>query len=120
MGAANGGSDGFVERLTGHTRPDPFTQLDVPEYAQVHTGPMLLGSGNRGAGSTRTMNTPGGEVTLATRVAHFPAATAPFKDGDIIRVTAGESAGTSWVVVEADRADQETAYRVPVVAHTEP
>lgn len=120
MGAANSGSDADVVRYTGTTKPDPFTGEDVPEYEPVHSGPMRLASASRGAGASRTVSTPGGEVTLATRVAHFPVATPPFKDGDIIRVTDGESAGTRWVVVEADRADQQTAYRVPVVAYTGP
>lgn len=117
MGASNGGSDAIVKRLTGNHAPDPFTGLDVPEFAAFHTGPMRLAANSGGAGPSRTKTTPGGDVTLAVRRADFPAATPALQDGDVIEITAGESVGTSWLVVEADRADQQTAYRVPVIAY---
>lgn len=117
MGAVNGGSDAVVDRPTGYTKPDPFTGLDVPAHERVHAGPARVGSNARGAGASRTVSTAGGEITLAARVVSFPADTAPFRDGDIVTIVAGECAGTRWVVVEADRADQQTAYRVPVTSY---
>ena len=117
MGATNGASDAAVMRLTGHTVPDPFSGLDVPEFATVHVGPMRLASGNGPSASSRSVQVPGGELSLAALRADFPAATATFEDGDVIEIYAGESTGTRWVVVEAARADQQTAYRVPVVAY---
>lgn len=117
MGAENGGSDGRVKRLTGHTVKDPFTQLDVPEYAIIHAGPLRLASNSNGVGPSRVATVPGGEVALAARRADWPVAAPTFRDGDVIEINAGESAGTEWLIVEADRSDQQTAYRVPVIAH---
>lgn len=117
MGSANGASDAAVMRLTGNTVPDPFSGLDVPEFATVHVGPMRLAAGNGPSASARKVQVPGGELSLAALRADFPATTATFEDGDVIEVYAGESTGTRWVVVEAARADQQTAYRVPVVAY---
>lgn len=116
MGAVNLGSDAVVFRLFGLAPPDENGH-EAPEYGVVHEGPMRLGGSDRGSSPTRTVAVPGGELALAARIAHFPAGTPPFEDGDLIDVTAGENAGTTWRVVEADRADQQTAYRVPVVAH---
>ena len=118
MGSTNNGSDATVYRLTGRTIPGP-DGFDEPERVVVHSGPMRLCSG-RGAGPTRSKSVPGGEVSLAAREAHFPDATPTFRDGDLIRIDAGRSAGTWWLVVEADRADQQTAYRVPVMAAEQP
>lgn len=119
MGSTDHGSDATVYRLTGRTIPGP-DGLDEPERVIVHAGPMRLRSGRGGAGPTRTKSVPGGEVSLATREAHFPAATPTFRDGDLIHIDAGRSAGAWWLVIEADRADQQTAYRVPVVAAEQP
>lgn len=106
-------STATVRRRT--TTPNP-SGPESEVWAVVHSGPMRLAGASRGASSSRTLSTPGGDVTLALRVTHWPASTPAFRDGDVVEVTAGESAGTFWVVVEADRADQQTAYRVPVVA----
>ena len=119
MGSTNGGSDATVYRLTGRTIPGP-DGFDEPERIVVHSGPMRLRSGRGGAGPSRTKSVPGGEVSLATREAHFPDATATFRDGDLIHIDAGRSAGTWWLAIEADRADQQTAYRVPVMATEQP
>lgn len=111
MGSTNGGSDCRVWRLT---------DLDADNRSQVHEGPMRLAPGGSGAAPSRTVSTPGGEVALAARRADFPEATPDLLDGDLIEITAGRSAGSWWHVVEADRADQQTAYRVPVVAAPPP
>ena len=118
MGSINGGSDATVYRLTGRTIPGP-DGFDEPERIVIHSGPMRLAS-NRGVGPTRTKSVPGGEVSFATREAHWPDETPTFRDGDLIHIDAGRSAGTWWLVIEADRADQQTAYRVPVMAAEQP
>lgn len=106
-------STATVSRATGRIEQDPTTGLEVPILAVVHTGRMRLATVRS---SSRAQSTPGGDVQLAVREAHFPASTAPFNDGDLIEITNGEAAGTFWHVVDSDRADQQTAYRVPVVA----
>lgn len=116
MGAANTASDAAVLRFIGLAPPDS-EGYEAEEWATVHTGPMRLAGAERGASTSRTITTPGGEVQLAVRIAHFPIGTTPFEDGDLIEITAGQNVGTLWRVVEGDRADQQTAYRVPVVAH---
>ena len=116
MGATNAASDAAVLRFIGLAPPDS-EGYEAEEWATVHTGPMRLAGAERGASTSRTITTPGGEVQLAVRIAHFPIGTPPFEDSDLIEITAGQNAGTLWRVVEGDRADQQTAYRVPVVAH---
>ena len=117
MGALNGGSDGIVRRFVGYAPPDP-KGYEAEEYETVHSGPLLLTGVSRGASPSKTSTAPGGEKEIASRVAKWPAATVAFEDGDLIEIAAGESAGTTWRVIESDRADRQTAYRVPVVAHT--
>lgn len=113
------GSTVQVRRKTGGTTTDADGyEVDewVIELAEV---PCRIGS-DRGAAQSRTVSTPGGDVTLAVRVAHFPAATEGLRDGDLIEVVAGRLLGSVWRVVEADDADQQTARRVPVVAAERP
>lgn len=117
MGAANGGSDGIVKRFVGYAPPDS-NGYEAEEYLPVHEGPLRLAGVSNGAPASRTVAAPGGESQTAQRVTHWPAQTATFEDGDLIEITAGESAGCVWRAIETDRADQQTAYRVPVVAHT--
>jgi hypothetical protein len=114
-------STAIVRRKTGRTTQDEDTGREVPVWDVVVTGsPFRLGGANQGSSGTRTVSTPGGEAQLALRTGHFPADTEPFRDGDLIDVTAGENAGTVWRVIEADRADQQTAYRVPLVSVARP
>jgi len=116
MGAANGGSDARVKRFLGFGDPD-VTGHEAEAWATVHDGPMRLSGVRGGASPSRTETPPGGELQVAQRVANWPADTDTFQDGDVIEIYAGESAGTTWRVIEAARADQQTAYRVPVTAH---
>lgn len=119
MGAGNGASTVHVWRKTGEMVPDA-NGYDVPEWVvELADVPCRIGS-SLGAGQSRTVSTPGGDLTLGVRVAHFPAATEGLKDGDHIEVTAGRLVGSVWQVVEADDADQQTARRVPVVAVDRP
>ena len=116
MGAANLGSDAVVLRFLGFADPDEHGH-EEEEWLLIHSGPMRLAGVRGGASPSRNETPPGGELQVAQRIAHFPASTPTFDDGDLIEITAGESAGTTWRVIEAARADQQTAYRVPVTAH---
>jgi hypothetical protein len=119
MGADAGACTVQVRRKTGETTTDADGyEVDewVVELAEV---PCRIGS-DRGASQSRTVSTPGGDVTLAVRVAHFPAATEGLRDGDFIEVVDGRLLGSVWRIVEADDADQQTARRVPVVAAERP
>lgn len=115
MGAANGGSDAAVLRFIGLAPPDS-EGYEAEEWATIHAGPMEFANPGRGAATSRTVSTPGGEMQLAVRIAKWPIGTPAFEDGDLIDVAAGVSAGTAWQVVEGVKTTK-TAYRVPVVAH---
>lgn len=120
MGAGNGASTVHVWRKTGRNVPDETSGYDVPEWVvELADTPCRIAS-DRGAAPSRTVSTPGGDLTLGVRTAHFPVATEGIKDGDYIEVTAGRLVGSVWQVVEADAADQQTARRVPVVAVDRP
>ncbi|WP_394289503.1 DUF6093 family protein [Microbacterium sp.] len=116
MGAVNGGSSAVVKRFAGFEPPDEKGH-EAESWVVIHSGPMRLAGVRGGASPSRTETPPGGEVQVAQRIAHFPAGTETFEDGDVIEIVAGESAGSAWRVIEAARADQQTAYRVPVTAH---
>ncbi len=93
---------------------------EVPAWEIPHADlPCRLAS-KAGAGQSRTVSTPGGDVQIASRELHVPAGTPDVRDGDLWEVTEGENAGTVWQVVEADGADQTTALRLPVVAAERP
>jgi hypothetical protein len=105
-----------VYRDTGTTTQDEETGLELDTWTEVAVeSPFRLGRGD----GTRTLTIGGVEVTVALRTGHFPAGT-DLRDGDLIDVTAGENVGTVWRVVEGDWADQQTAYRVPIVAADRP
>lgn len=93
--------------------------LEGSAWATVVADSPFRLKGARGAGNSRTTTIGGVEVTLAVREGHFPHGTV-LRDGDLIDVTEGENAGTTWRVVEADAADQQTAYRVPIIATDRP
>lgn len=103
-----------VLRKTGRKVQDESTGLEVPEWATVHIGPMRLAGANSGSSGTRVESTPGGEMRVGMRTAHFPASVANLAEGDLIDITAGENTGTAWKILEADFADQQTARRLPV------
>lgn len=114
MGALNGASDGIVRRKTGRKVQDESTGLEVPEWADIHSGPFRLAGAERGSSGSRATRLPGGEIEIATRRADWPHDVDMLRDGDLIEVTAGENAGTVWKILEADFADQQTARRLPV------
>ncbi|WP_181312468.1 DUF6093 family protein [Nocardioides campestrisoli] len=121
MGASNGASDVIVYRKGDAGQQNEDTGAQSPEWEPVHAGvlPFRLG-GTRGAGQTRTVSTPAGDVQVALRTGSFPNEGPDLQDGDLIAIVAGERAGTFWSIVEADAADQQTARRVPVVAAQRP
>lgn len=105
-----------VRRDTGNTAQDEETGSEVPVWDDVYSGvPFRLGGSNQGSTGSRTVETPGGKVTLAVRTGHFPHDFDELRDGDLIDVTAGECAGLVLRIVEATFQDQATARRVQVV-----
>lgn len=118
MGASNGGSDATVKRPAGDG-PIEGTDEYGPTFTTLYESlPCRIATERGFVSPSRTVTVAGGAVTLAVRTIHFPHGTAHFKDGDLIEITSGANAGTSWLVIEADAADQQTAYRVPVVAYS--
>lgn len=94
--------------------------LEVPGYvAEMSDLPGRLAA-NRGAGQTRTITIGQTEVQVAVREWHCPAGTVGLRNGDVLEVTAGDSAGTFLRVVEATSTDQATALRLPVVETQKP
>jgi hypothetical protein len=99
------------------TNADGF---EVDGWSDVYTGPFRLGGANAGGAGSRTVTIGDTEVTLAVRVAHFPADTTGLVDGAVIEVTGGENAGQFLRIVEASWQDQSTARRVPVIEAQRP
>jgi hypothetical protein len=100
--------------------PTTVDGIETDGWADVHTDlPMRLG-GSSGAAGTRTVTIGETEVQVAVRVASFPADTTGLRDGDVVEVTEGESAGVFARIVEAGWQDQATARRVPVVETQRP
>ena len=108
-----------VRRKTGATTV--IDGVKVPVWAVVHTAlPLRLEGKTDSASQSRRVETAGVEYELALRTAHFPVTTTNLTDGDLIDITSGESAGLVLRIVEADRSDQTTARRMPVVATQRP
>lgn len=106
-------------RLTGATTTN-VDGYEVPEWEIPHaTLPCRL-TARTGAGQSRTVQTPGGDVQVASRELHLPAGTGDVRDGDLFEILSGENVGTVWQVVEADGADQTTALRLPVISASRP
>lgn len=109
-------------KVPGPTVQDETTGREIPEWEPVAEDvPFRLGGGGE-----RRVTIGGVELTLAARIGHMPAKDADdpdrieLRDGDFVEVTSGENEGTVWSVVEADRADQQTAYRAPLIATQRP
>jgi len=114
-------STATVYRSAGLGDPDPDTGIQDTTYTAVHAdSPFRLGGSDRGGSGSRTQDVGGVEITLATRVGHFPVTVTGLQDGDLIDVLTGENAGTVWRIVEGDWADQQTARRVPIIAAERP
>lgn len=120
MGVDNGGSNATLWRRVAREEQDESNGSEAPEWLAVHLSlPCRIGS-DRGSAPTRTINTPGGEMQVGARTAHFPVDTYDLADGDLIEIIAGRLIDTVWQIAEADDADQQTARRVPVVAVDRP
>lgn len=114
------GSTAHVWRKSGRVVQDEETGSESPEWViEIPDVPCRIGS-DKGAAPSRTVSTPGGDIVLGVRTAHFPASTEGLRDGDLIEIVDGVLVGTVWQIVEADAADQQTARRVPVVATERP
>lgn len=116
MGAANGSSDVTLKRKSGNAAQNETTGVEAQSWTLLGTPRARLGSmgSKRGAGVKNL--SPGGVVwEQADRTLHLPASLGDLVTGDVAEVTAGESAGTFWRVLEATRHDQMTAWRVPVL-----
>jgi hypothetical protein len=110
-----------IRRRTGRTTQDETTGLEVPVWQTVYADiPCRISGMAANTSPYRTVNIAGATMELAARVAHFPHDTTDLRDGDLIDVTAGETAPSVWQIIEADAADQQTARRVPVIATERP
>lgn len=110
-----------VRRRSGRTVQDEISGREVPVWDVIEAGvPVRIAGANRGSAPTRRLAVGGVEVQVGVRVAHLPTSTQDLADGDLIEVYAGESAGSVWRVIEGDRQDQATAYRVPVLSAERP
>lgn len=90
--------------------------LPVSVWETTYTAlPLRLAGVVNNSATSRRIETAGVEFELATRTAHLPASTSNLRDGDLIDITSGESAGLVLRIVEASWQDQSTARRVPVV-----
>ena len=104
-------SAGTAYRRTGYTLD--ANRLQVPDWEVVYTGKCRISAG-RGPTSSTPETTADLDIARSSMVGHFPHAT-ELHDGDLIDVTAGESAGLVFRVVEADQGDQRTACRVRII-----
>lgn len=114
-------SGATVYRKAGSDTQDETTGREGGVWEAVHLDlPFRLAGTYRGDSSSRTVTVGGVEVQVAIRTGHFPHDTEDLMDGDLVQVTAGDSAGSWLSIVEADFQDQATARRVPLVAVTPP
>lgn len=113
------GSTAHVWRKSGEMVKDS-DGYNVPEWViELADIPCRIGS-DRGGSTSRTVSTPGGDLTLGVRTAHFPASTEGLADGDVVEVIAGRLVGSLWTIVDSDDADQQTARRASVIAAERP
>lgn len=109
-------STGTAYRRTGYTLD--ANRLQVPAWEVVYAGKCRI-AGGRGPTSSTPENTADLDIARSSMVGHFPHAT-ELRDGDLIDVTAGESTGLVFRVVEADQGDQRTACRVRIIQAERP
>ena len=119
FGVSNGGSTATVWR-EDPTNPVIVGGLETPNWTAVHTDLPGRIAAHRGVGATRRTSIGQTEVQLAVREWHCPASTSGLRDGDVLKVTAGENSGLYFRIIEATGNDQSTARRVPVVEVQKP
>lgn len=116
MGTAHGASDVRIMRKTGRSTQDETTGRQVPVWDTPYADrPFRLDGSSSGDGGSKKVTVADVEYEQATAVGHLPHDTYDLLDGDLIDITAGTWAGTVWRVVEAVKADQKTARRLPIV-----
>lgn len=109
-----------VRRRTGKTAQNSHGE-ESPIWGVVHTDlPFRLDGSASSDGGSHTVNVGGVIYEQATAVGHFPATTDDLKDGDYILVTSGEWTDAVYSIIEALRADQKTARRMPIAEQSRP
>ena len=106
-------ANGLAAQQSGGRQPRAWLIVKADQRCRV--------SGSaRGAAASRTVATDGGDVEVQVRTLHLPHGTTGLVDGDLVEVTAGDSAGQVLRIVEVSTADQTTALRLPVVGARRP
>lgn len=110
-----------VIRRDNGLAPQQSDGVQPRAWLTVHTDlPCRVSGPSRGAATSRTVSTPGGDVEVPVRTWSVKHDTTNLEDGDLIEITAGPCAGEVLVIVDASQADQRTAYRVPVIGAHRP
>lgn len=119
MGVAAGASECTVRRDVGLGEQQPDGS-QPREWEVIHSQlPCRLSTGT-GSNSSRTVTAAGGDVEVPVRTCSVPWNTQNLRDGDLIEITAGESAGQVLRIVESAAADHKTALRLPVIGAQRP
>lgn len=116
-----------LRRPTGKMAQNEGTGREYPIWQTLAVNvPLRV----RAATSSRTQPVPGGDVQNARPIGSIPLAIdwlddvpdadREHRDGDLIDVTAGETAGQVLKIGESDPTDQTTARRFPVEAVARP
>lgn len=69
--------------------------------------PCFVDNAGRGTSGTRTVTVGGVESQVALRVIKVPALTDDIRDGDVLYISSGETAGHYFQVLEGTPADQK-------------
>lgn len=110
-----------VRREGGLADQDLETGMQPRTWTVVHENePVDFVSGRRGAAQSRSLSAPGGDVDMPLGFARFRWDLPGIKDGDLIEITTGVSAGVVLRVIEATSGDRQTALRVPVIGAQRP
>lgn len=112
-------SECTIRHKTGKTAQNETTGRVEPIWAVVYTGKCRVRGGRTGTGY-RVQTTPAGDRAVGVPEIHLPCDTTGVSGGDLIEITAGERAGTVWRVLNADAADQQSAYRLPTEGTARP
>lgn len=108
-------STATVRRMTSRDTQDEGTGQQGPTWTDVHTDLACRVVASRVGGASRRLEIGDVEVEQATPRLDFPWDTDDLQDGDLVDITAGESTGTVYQIVEAVKGDQRTARRVPAL-----
>lgn len=105
-----------VMRKTEMLAQDINTGREDAAWATVYSDlPFRLDrSGSGQAGGARTRNIADSRVENTISLGRVPHDTDDLVDGDLLVITAGESAGTVWRISDASRGDQQTDRRFEI------